>query len=441
MIPVNLMFQESATPSVIRVFRVARFFRIFRMVKGVRQLNNLFDTLVLSIPSLWNIGIFIFLAFFVFAICAVEFFGNVMFTPGGLTKYSNFRHFPSAMLTLFRISTGDDWTRVSTGCDLRAPTPCGGDTCEDGQFCSCGYVWAPWFFIVFSIVSGIVLLNLFVAVILDNFGESSETIAKNMFFQTANLWAREWQHFDLAASGEIHWRSFYTILENTPAPWGFGELNCRESDRLRFAKALRIPLVSSTDTTDSSTASAKKKSKSATLPSRRRKSSPSAKKRRSRGTSIGQVRNFALDIGIEMGEISSKLDSSDLNDDVVVSQMNNESSFRRKKWMVPFHAALLAMVKFVGFAKTAVNLNREQKEASSYDGHSGLAAKDALCLHHAMAVDLIEEWWFALRSGYEVKELARKRAMRNFKINHQRSSQGHKSQFRKELSRIKKASK
>ena len=59
------------------------------MVKGVQQLNNLFDTLVLSIPSLWNIGIFIFLAFFVFAVCAVE-FGNVMFTPAGSQSTATF---------------------------------------------------------------------------------------------------------------------------------------------------------------------------------------------------------------------------------------------------------------------------------------------------------------------------------------------------------------
>ena len=156
-----------------------------------------------------------------------------MFTPGGLTKFSNFRHFPVAILTLFRMSSGDDWTRISTGCDLRAPVQCGSRCETPDNFCGCGEAWAPWFFVIFGIVTGIILLNLFVAVILENFGESSETIAKNIFFNTANLWGREWQTFDLAGEGVCGWHNFYQVLENTPAPWGFGELNCREGKSMQ----------------------------------------------------------------------------------------------------------------------------------------------------------------------------------------------------------------
>ncbi len=51
--------------NVVRVFRIAR---VFRLVKGAKGLNTLFQTLLLSIPSLWNIGSLLCVVFFIYAV-------------------------------------------------------------------------------------------------------------------------------------------------------------------------------------------------------------------------------------------------------------------------------------------------------------------------------------------------------------------------------------
>jgi hypothetical protein len=51
--------------NVIRVLRVAR---VFRLVHKARRLRVLFNTLVSSLPSLWNIGSLLFVVFFIFAV-------------------------------------------------------------------------------------------------------------------------------------------------------------------------------------------------------------------------------------------------------------------------------------------------------------------------------------------------------------------------------------
>ena len=51
--------------NAVRVLRVAR---VFRLIKRAKQLNELFNTLIASTPSLWNIGSLVFVLFFIFAI-------------------------------------------------------------------------------------------------------------------------------------------------------------------------------------------------------------------------------------------------------------------------------------------------------------------------------------------------------------------------------------
>jgi hypothetical protein len=51
--------------NVVRVFRVAR---VFRLINKAKTLRALFNTLIVSLPSLWNIGSLLFVLFFIFAV-------------------------------------------------------------------------------------------------------------------------------------------------------------------------------------------------------------------------------------------------------------------------------------------------------------------------------------------------------------------------------------
>ena len=192
-------------------------------------------------------------------------------------------------------------------------------------------------------------------------------------------------------------------------------------DRLRFAKAVRIPLFTKADAKD----------KNQVELQRRRKTV------RHRSPTIDEIRN----VDIELSR-SIALDQDGL---ATKSEMGRDSESRRSRkksvrssrkiqrpsWVVLFHPSLLAMVKFVGFAN--VDLSEENQESAIYRRDS---TRQQLYFHHALAVEIIEEWWSAIKSGKELRELARLKAMRNFRINQQKSNEGRKAKFKRELTRI-----
>ena len=72
----------SSGPSTTKVTTVVRTFRIgriCRLVKGAEALNQLFNTLILTIPGVVNIGSLLILLYFIFSILAVQLFATVGF--------------------------------------------------------------------------------------------------------------------------------------------------------------------------------------------------------------------------------------------------------------------------------------------------------------------------------------------------------------------------
>lgn len=59
--------------NLLRIFRVARVFRLIPKAKGLR---TLFQTLLVSLPALGNVGSVLFLFFFIFAVMGMNLFGD-----------------------------------------------------------------------------------------------------------------------------------------------------------------------------------------------------------------------------------------------------------------------------------------------------------------------------------------------------------------------------
>ncbi len=56
----------------------------------------------LSIPSLSNVALLVFIVYYMFSILAMRIFGKIAFTDNGLSRNANFRDWPTSILTLFR---------------------------------------------------------------------------------------------------------------------------------------------------------------------------------------------------------------------------------------------------------------------------------------------------------------------------------------------------
>eukprot|EP01138_Halocafeteria_seosinensis_P014026 gb/GECG01014323.1/.p1 GENE.gb/GECG01014323.1/~~gb/GECG01014323.1/.p1 ORF type:complete len:1981 (+),score=157.66 gb/GECG01014323.1/:1-5943(+) len=149
-------------------FRLARVLRLFRLVRSSATLRHMFRSLLISLPALFNILTVLFLVTFIYAIFGMNIFYTVRF--GRSLEFhnsdANFRTFWVSFMTLFRTQTGENWNGIMH--DLMVQPP----FCIEGE--NCGWpVVAPIFFCSFVLITTYVLVNLFVAVILENFLSTS----------------------------------------------------------------------------------------------------------------------------------------------------------------------------------------------------------------------------------------------------------------------------
>jgi Ca2+-binding EF-hand superfamily protein len=168
--------------TVIRALRIARVLRLFNFVSGLRRL---FDTFVETIPKLGNIAALLMLLYFMYAVFGMQLFAKVG-GWGGIDDHTNFNSFAGAFRTLVRCSTGEAWNELmyqlaepSPGCIDDPPwskSVCGFEGADETN-CTplngCGTQVAYIYFATFVVLVGFVFLNLFVAVILEGFEDSS----------------------------------------------------------------------------------------------------------------------------------------------------------------------------------------------------------------------------------------------------------------------------
>ena len=126
--------------SVASVVRMCRIGRIFRLINSAKSLNQYFTTIISSLPSLYNIGLLLFLLFFIYSVMAVQIFAKVSYGDD-YSSDANFRNFGNSMVTLFRFGTGENWngymhsmTQVEEpACHLDPPLPKSSEWCFESN--------------------------------------------------------------------------------------------------------------------------------------------------------------------------------------------------------------------------------------------------------------------------------------------------------------------
>jgi len=109
---------DMGTPSDLEflpLLRVLRVARIFRLIPKARGLRTLLETLVSSLPALGNIAAVLCLFFFIYAVIGMNLFGMMKYGQY-LTRYANFSNVGIALLTLFRMITGENWDGLMQDC-------------------------------------------------------------------------------------------------------------------------------------------------------------------------------------------------------------------------------------------------------------------------------------------------------------------------------------
>lgn len=94
--------------TIIRAFRITR---IIRLIKRAAQLKIVFNAFIVAFPGLINIGMMLVLLIYFYSIIGVYLFGQIM-RNGAFNDNLNYETFSTAFVTLFIVSTGDNWVAI-----------------------------------------------------------------------------------------------------------------------------------------------------------------------------------------------------------------------------------------------------------------------------------------------------------------------------------------
>ena len=189
------------SPTLFRVIRLARIGRILRLIKGAKGIRTLLFALMMSLPALFNIGLLLFLVMFIFSIFGMSNFGYVKH-GAGIDDMYNFETFGNSMICLFMITTSAGWDGLllpilnyPPDCDPQLENPGAPNTGDCGNP-SVGI----FFFVMYIIVSFLIVVNMYIAIILENFGVATEESADPLSEDDFTTFYEIWEKFDPDAS-------------------------------------------------------------------------------------------------------------------------------------------------------------------------------------------------------------------------------------------------
>ncbi len=134
-----------STGELATLARLARLLRVLRLVSALPELRLIVTTLVRSIPSMFNVVCLMSVIFYIYAVAGYHLFHDV--------DPTHWRTLGIAALTLFRVVTLEDWTDV--------------------MYAAMAHHWWAWaYFVSFVVVGTFVVINLFIAVVLNNLDEA-----------------------------------------------------------------------------------------------------------------------------------------------------------------------------------------------------------------------------------------------------------------------------
>ena len=206
---IGILFSLQQFATLLRVLRVARMFRLMRANK---DLLNMFKTLVFSLPSIANVATVLLLLYFVYACIGMGLFADVRHGEF-LNRHANFDGFWNSMFLLFRMSTGESYNGIMHDAMVS------GDKCN-ADADNCGSALAPIYFLSFFIFSALTLLNLLVAIILDNFEGTMDFDESPVQDKDLDLFKHAWAEFDNGASGFLTRENVVQVLALLPPPLG-----------------------------------------------------------------------------------------------------------------------------------------------------------------------------------------------------------------------------
>ncbi|XP_069604346.1 voltage-dependent L-type calcium channel subunit alpha-1F [Ranitomeya imitator] len=233
---------EDSSRISITFFRLFRVMRLVKLLSKGEGIRTLLWTFIKSFQALPYVALLIAMIFFIYAVIGMQTFGKIAMQDGTqINRNNNFQTFPQAVLLLFRCATGEAWQEIMLAslpgkrCDSES------DFAPEEEF-TCGSNFAIVYFISFFMLCAFLIINLFVAVIMDNF----DYLTRDWSIlgpHHLDEFKRIWSEYDPEAKGRIKHLDVVTLLRRIQPPLGFGKL-CPHRVACKRLVAMNMPLNS-----------------------------------------------------------------------------------------------------------------------------------------------------------------------------------------------------
>ncbi|XP_035172676.1 sodium channel protein type 5 subunit alpha-like isoform X3 [Oxyura jamaicensis] len=223
-------------PTLFRVIRLARIGRILRLIRAAKGIRTLLFALMMSLPALFNIGLLLFLVMFIYAIFGMANFAYVKMEDG-IDDMFNFQTFANSMLCLFQITTSAGWDGLLSPILNTGPPFC--DPNVRGRVGECGKpAIGIIYFVSYIIISFLIVVNMYIAVILENFNAATEESTEPLGEDDFDIFYEIWEKFDPEATQFITFSALSDFADALAEP-----LRVPKPNKIELI-AMDLPMVS-----------------------------------------------------------------------------------------------------------------------------------------------------------------------------------------------------
>jgi voltage-gated sodium channel len=127
------------------VLRLTRGLRLLRLVTALPKLQLLVGALLKSLGAMGYVGLLLALMFYIYGVAGVHLFGQ--------KDPQHFNSLPTALLSLFRVITLDNWSDIFRAAQVGAPAA------------------AALYFVSFILLGTMIMLNLFIGIVMNSMAE------------------------------------------------------------------------------------------------------------------------------------------------------------------------------------------------------------------------------------------------------------------------------
>ncbi|CAF3915628.1 unnamed protein product [Rotaria sp. Silwood2] len=220
-----------------RLFRVMRLVKVLSRGEGIR---TLLWTFIKSFQALPYVALLIAMLFFIYAVIGMQMFGKIALDDETeINVNNNFQTFFNSLLVLFRSATGEAWQEIMYACGPSAKPKCD-DRSRSFKNENCGNYFAIPYFLSFYILCSFLIINLFVAVIMDNF----DYLTRDWSIlgpHHLDEFVRLWSEYDPEAKGRIKHLEVVNLLRSITPPLGFGKF-CPHRTACKKLVSMNMPL-------------------------------------------------------------------------------------------------------------------------------------------------------------------------------------------------------